>query len=100
LSFFFDAGTFKDDGYRGFAVDRTFLVFRKGVVWITVEPALAKLRGGDNWMPGGVRVFGGMPVRRAITAERHATRLAGAQMDPLCADLHAFFAFEALRLLD
>jgi predicted dithiol-disulfide oxidoreductase (DUF899 family) len=46
LSFFFVAGTFKDDVYRGFAVGQTFLVFRKGVVRITVEPAFARLRGG------------------------------------------------------
>jgi len=32
--------------HRGFAVGQTFLVFRKDVVWITVEPAFARLRGG------------------------------------------------------
>jgi hypothetical protein len=51
-------------------------------------------------MPAGVRVFAGMPVRRAVAAERDATRLARAQMDPGRTDLHAFFAFTALRLLD
>ena len=48
----------------------------------------------------GAGVFAGMPVRRAVATERDATRLAGPQMHPLRADLHAFFAFAALRLLD
>jgi len=51
-------------------------------------------------MPGCVRVFSGVTVRRAITAERLAARLAGAQMDPVCADLHAFLAFAPLRLFN
>lgn len=45
-------------------------------------------------------MFAGVPVRRAIAAERHAARLAGAQMNPVRADLHAFFTFASLRLLD
>ena len=48
-------------------------------------------------MPGTVRVFAGVLVWRAIAAERDSTRLARPQMDPLRADLHAFFAFAALR---
>jgi hypothetical protein len=60
----------------------------------------ARLCRSDNRMPAGVRVFAGMPVRRAVAAERDATRLARAQMDPGRTDLHAFFAFTALRLLD
>ena len=51
-------------------------------------------------MPGGVRMFGGMPVGRAVAAARHAARLAGAQMHPPIADLHAFLAFRALRLFN
>jgi hypothetical protein len=82
LSFFFVAGIFKDDVYRGFAVDQTFLVFRKGVVWITVEPAFARLRGGYDRMPGCMRMFAGVTVWRAVTAERDAALLAGAQMHP------------------
>ena len=100
MSFFFVAGTFKDDVYRGFAVGQTFLVFRKGVVWITVEPAFARLRGGDNWMPGCVRVFSGVTIWRAVAAARHAARLTSAQMHPPIADLHAFLAFRALRLFN
>ena len=61
---------------------------------------LARLRGSDNRMPAGVRVFAGMLVRRAIATERHAARLARPQMHPAAADLHAFFAFAALRLFD
>jgi len=51
-------------------------------------------------MSRSVRVFTGVPIRRAIAAERHATRLARPQMNPVAADLHALFAFGALRLLD
>ncbi len=51
-------------------------------------------------MRGFVRVFAGVTIWRAVAAERHAARLAGAQMDPGTADLHAFLAFAALRLLD
>ena len=48
----------------------------------------------------GVGVFAGMPIRRAVTAEGHAACLARPQMHPVAADLHALFAFGALRLLD
>jgi len=51
-------------------------------------------------MPTGVRVFAGMLVRGAVATEGHATRLARPKMDPIAADLYAFFAFAALRLLD
>ena len=51
-------------------------------------------------MPATMRVFAGVLVWRAIAAERDSTRLAGPQMNPVCADLHAFFAFTALRLFD
>jgi len=47
-----------------------------------------------------MRVFAGMPVWRAVAAERNATSLTGSQMNPDRADLHAFGAFAALRLLD
>ena len=51
-------------------------------------------------MAGGMRMFAGVPVRRTVAAERHTTRLARPQMHPIAADLHALFAFAALRLLD
>jgi hypothetical protein len=45
-------------------------------------------------------MFAGVPVWRTIAAERHATLLAGAQMNPLRANFHTFLAFAALWLLD
>ena len=51
-------------------------------------------------MPTRVRVFAGMMVWRAVATERDSTCLAGPQMNPVGTDLHAFFAFAALRLLD
>ena len=51
-------------------------------------------------MPALVRVLAGVTVRRAVAAERDAAFLARSQMHPVCAGLHAFFAFAALRLFD
>ena len=51
-------------------------------------------------MPALMRVFGGVPIWRAVAAERDAAFLAGPQVDPLRPDLYAFFAFAALRLFD
>jgi hypothetical protein len=51
-------------------------------------------------MLGGARVFGRVPVRRAITTKCDAALLTRAQMYPLRADLHAFSAFAVLRLLN
>src|SRR6266702_1807139 len=48
----------------------------------------------------GMRVFAGVPIWRTVATEGHVTRLARPQMYPVAADLHAFFAFGALRLLD
>jgi hypothetical protein len=76
------------------------LIFRKGVVGITIEPALARLRRRDHGMPALVCVFAGMLIWRAVAAERDATCLAGSEMNPVVADLHACFAFAALRPFD
>jgi hypothetical protein len=51
-------------------------------------------------MPGCVRVFSGVTIWRAVAAQGDATSLARAQMDPGCANLHAFFAFAALGLFN
>jgi hypothetical protein len=51
-------------------------------------------------MPARVRVFARVPVWRTVATQGDATFLAGPQMNPLVADLHALFAFAALRLFD
>ena len=51
-------------------------------------------------MSTGVRVFAGVLIRRAVAAQRDSTRLARPQMHPVGTDLHAFFAFATMRLLD
>jgi hypothetical protein len=48
----------------------------------------------------GVRVFAGVLIRRAVAAQRDATRLTRPQVDPIAANLHAFFALSPMRLLD
>jgi hypothetical protein len=61
---------------------------------------LPRLRGSDYRMSTGVRVFAGVLIRRAVAAQRGSARLARPQMHPIGTDLHAFFAFSTMRLLD
>ena len=61
---------------------------------------LARLRRCDHRMSTGVRMFAGVLIRRAVAAQRDSTRLACPQMNPVAADLHAFFAFAPMRLFD
>ncbi len=49
-------------------------------------------------MRAGVRVFAGVPIWRAVAAERDAAVLARAKMDPMVPDFHALFAFLTLRM--
>jgi hypothetical protein len=51
-------------------------------------------------MPARVRVFARVMVWRAVATEGDSTCLAGPQMNPVRTDLHAFFAFGTLGLLD
>ena len=51
-------------------------------------------------MAGRAGMLTGMPVRRAIAAKGGAAFLAGAKMNPVGTDLHALFAFMALRKAD
>ena len=75
-------------------------VFDEGLVWIAVQPMLARLRRCDHRMSTGVRMFAGVLIRRAVAAKRHSTCLTRPQMNPVAADLYAFFAFATMRLLD
>ena len=68
--------------------------------YIATEAALGGLRGCERRMPARVRVFARMMVWRAVATERDSTCLAGPQMNPVGADLHALFAFAALRLFN
>ena len=75
-------------------------IFDEGLIWIAVQPALAWLRRCDHRMSTGVRVFAGVLIRRAVAAQRDSTCLARPQVNPVAADLYAFFAFATMRLLD
>ena len=75
-------------------------IFSEGLVWIAVQPMLARLRRCDHRMSTGVCVFAGVLIRRAVAAQRDSTCLARPQMNPVAADLYAFFAFATVRLLD
>lgn len=75
-------------------------IFSEGLVWIAVQPMLARLRRRDHRMSTGMRVFAGVLIRRAVAAQRNSTCLTRPQMNPVAADLNAFFAFATMRLLD
>ena len=51
-------------------------------------------------MAGRARMFAGVPVWRAVTAQRHSTCLARAQMNPVRTDLHTLLAFQTLWMFD
>ena len=76
------------------------VILRERIVWKTVQPALARLGGRDHAMTAGARVLRGMALRRAVAAERRSALLAGPQMDPLRAHLHALVALVFARTLD
>src|SRR5438067_11051391 len=79
---------------------RRSLILGKGGIGIAIKPALARLRGRDDWMPARPRVFAGVLIRRAVATQRHATLLAGTQMHPLRPDLHTLRALAAVRKFD
>src|SRR6058998_1310449 len=78
--------------------DHIASVLRKRVVGIAIQPPLLALRGGDDGMPARARVLRGVAVGRAVATQRSATLLAGAQMDPLRAHLHALGALPLFRV--
>src|SRR5947207_1235412 len=73
-------------------------IFREHVVRITVQPPLARLLRRHHRVLGGAGVLRGMLVGRAVAAQRRAALLAGSQMHPLRADLHALGALPALAV--
>src|SRR5580765_1921325 len=75
-------------------------IFSKGLIGIAVQPMLARLRRCDDRMSTAVCVFAGVLIRRAVAAKRDSTSLARPQMNPIAADLYAFFAFATMRLFD
>ena len=75
-------------------------IFGKGVVWIAIEPAFARLSRCDHRMSTGMSMFAGVPIRRAVAAKRDSTCLACPQMYPIGTDLYTLFTFTALRLFD
>ena len=80
--------------------ERDALILREGFVGITVQPAFARLRGCNDRMAARIGMLGGVLIGRVVAAERHSAFLARTQMNPVAADLHAFFAFEAFRPFD
>src|SRR3954449_9428416 len=75
-------------------------IFGERLVWIAIQPMFARLRRRDYRMSTGARVFASVLIRRAVAAQRNATGLARPEMYPVGTNLHAFFAFPTMRLLD
>jgi hypothetical protein len=75
-------------------------IFRKCVVRIAVQPALAGLSGSDDGMTRPVRVFTCMAIGRAVAAQGDPAFLTRPQMHPVIADFHAFSALANFRLFD
>src|SRR5437764_1401067 len=73
-------------------------IFGEHVVRITVQPPLARFLRRHDRVFGGARVLRGMLVGRAVAAQRRAALLAGPQMHPLRADLHALGALPPLAV--
>ena len=61
---------------------------------------LAWLRRRNHGVTTGMCVFAGVLIWRAVAAQRDSTRLARPEMHPIRTDLHAFFTFATMRLLD
>lgn len=72
-------------------------VLAKRLVWKTVDPTLAGLRGRDDRMAACARMFARVPVRRVVAAAGAAALLTGPKMNPVCTDLDAVFALLTLR---
>ena len=51
-------------------------------------------------MSGGVGMLGGVPVWRAIAAERTSALLAGSEMNPTVAGFYTLLAFQRAGMLD
>src|SRR5262245_13204790 len=73
---------------------------RKRIVSEAVQPALTRLCRRDHRMLDLARVRARVVLRRRVAAERHAAGLAGAEVHPRRADLHAFLALAPRRVLD
>jgi len=74
----------------------TSLVLTESFVRITIEPALARLGGSNDWVASKSGMFAGMLVGGAVATESYPAFLAGAEMNPVGADSDALGAFKLL----
>ena len=68
---------------RPHALGSVSSIFAQRTVRIAVQPVLTGLSRCDDRMLRGAGMFSGVTIWRAVAAEGHAARLAGAQMDPV-----------------
>ena len=77
---------------------RAALILRGVIVRETIEPTLARFAGSNHGMMRRSCMFAGMLIRRAVTTTRTAAFLAGPQVHPLRANLHALLALSTFRM--
>src|SRR5438445_1225807 len=96
------AGTTISDGSdtRESAMAVYISILRGRFIREAVQPALARLRGGDHGVAARPRVLARVPAGRRVAATRAAAGLARPQVHPRRADEHALVALARARLLD
>src|SRR5262245_56842271 len=65
---------------------------QEAIVDVAPRPALAGLDGGEDRVPAGVEVLGGVAIGRRVAAADMPAGEAFAQVDPFTADLQAVLA--------
>jgi hypothetical protein len=85
---------------RGRRTPNPLSILGERVIGIAIKPTLCRLCRSDHRMPAGVRVFRRVAIRRVVTAQGSAARLARSQMHPTGAYLHALGALAPPCMLD
>jgi hypothetical protein len=70
---------------------------KSNLINVTPAPAFRRIIAFDDRMPGGMKVFVSVPVRRVIAAAHMSTGAAQAQMNPGASRFQTFFAAQGAR---
>jgi hypothetical protein len=70
---------------------------KANLIDITPSPSLRRIVAFDDRVPGGVKVFVGVPVRRIIAAAHVSTGAAQSQVNPDAPRLETFLAAQSAR---
>ena len=75
-------------------------ILSKRVIGIAIQPALARLRGGNDRMSSRLGMLAGVLIRRAVATQCLAALLTCSQVHPAGPDLHTFSALTATRMFN